>query len=396
MPTVDADRDYFDPRGRIGRFNVLLSCTVVLIFLLLWGLHEKVTHHTSEEDPLCRPPKRLPADSYIFCVLTLLRDVQMIVLKRGNVNLRASRIVASFVLLFGKISIQLLVITCIKAYVTAKWVHDLRVDYDEYERDMYPGHTVLTSTGHRGTDGNLRIEQFDLMSDDLKERVCAIPFSQQGFFMAILFIWTLTCISEIRSSIEMLNNLILQTKVIPSMSGCLSNVGKEDDEDMDGTASAQVMIKGTHLDEDMIIMGITRPIKTILTVVVILPRLIVPLIMLWLGSRFLAATNDFSELVLNAVGLEFIMKLKDLLYYTIVPARCKREISRLTLVPAVTAEAATYYTYLGSFKWAFISFVWCAYYTYYLQQVLPNYRWDVQRPCSEWITRRYQIYGHVH
>jgi len=43
---------------------------------------------------------------------------------------------------------------------------------------------------------------------------------------------------------------------------------------------------------------------------VLLPRLLMSGVLLWLGCRWLLATPNFADLVLNAVALEFILTLK--------------------------------------------------------------------------------------
>merc|ERR1712232_1345200 len=101
-------------------------------------------------------------------------------------------------------------------------------------------------------------------------------------------------------------------------------------------------------------------------------------LLLWLGCRFLAATNDFGEMVLNAVALEFVLMIKDLLYCTIVPDRNKREVEKICIRPSQPVEWASYWTYLGTLSWLF-------YYVFLFQLVLPGYNWDVRLMCTPWL-----------
>ena len=45
--------------------------------------------------------------------------------------------------------------------------------------------------------------------------------------------------------------------------------------------------------------------KAIITFLVLLPRFGIACYLLWLGCRWLTATNNFADLILNAVALEF-------------------------------------------------------------------------------------------
>jgi len=362
---------WYDPRGKVGRVVVLSSFAVVLVAILLWGHTAQNAAGDQHEDKMKRDNSSLIEDSYGFAVLSWIRDLHLITKEGRAKKLRLTRISSSIMLICFKIFLQVYIISEVQKFVTAKWIHDIRADYGAYEHHMYGEHTYMTENGrHRGLDGYLMPGMFDSIDGDLKDRVCAIPFSQQGFFLVVLFIWALSCIQEIRSSLHLFQVLIWNTETIESMRDALEKV----------ESSEQTKVR-----------GITGLLKVALMMFVILPRLGIILVLLWIGSFFLAATNDFSEMVLNAVALGFVVAIKDILYVTIVPDRNKREIKNIVLAPRRDTEGATYWKYLGSFKWAFIGFMWCVYYTFWLQDVLPDYKWDVKRICTNYLTARYAV-----
>jgi len=139
------------------------------------------------------------------------------------------------------------------------------------------------------------------------------------------------------------------------------------------------------------VSGLTPNVKCLLVFVVILPRVILTGTLLWLGTRFLTATNDFSELVLNTVGLEFIILFKNLTYHTVVPDRNKRELQNIEVRPSTAVEYANYFNYLGTFGWAVVAMAWNVYYVFMLQDVLPQYRWDVGPFCGPWFEKKYAV-----
>ena len=82
-------------------------------------------------------------------------------------------------------------------------VHQSREVYDQYEFHMYGGKEAdmeLTVHGnHRGLPSFFKQERFDTLPDDVKESICLVALAHPKFFMAILCIWTLTCLGEIKA-----------------------------------------------------------------------------------------------------------------------------------------------------------------------------------------------------
>lgn len=367
----------YDPRGEQGRNFGLCLCMATIVGILCWWLNATVIQRTdSHLDPLKRTHKPVPEDTYGFAVVSLIRDFHLIARDQWQWKLRISRIISSFMIIVLNTGLQLYMMYQIKKFVTAKWVHDIRVDYDEYQQHMYGPHTVIAADGkHRGIPGFYNPSAFDTLENGLKERVCNIPFSQTAFFTSILFIWSLTCIGEIRACVSMFLSLIMTTPTISSMGDALKVIDEEGEDDQ----------------PLRVVAGLTATLKAAISLVVILPRLLLTMVLLWLGSRFLAATNDFSELVLNTIALEFLLMLKDLLYTTIVPDRNKREIQNIVVLPSEAVEHPSFWAYLGTFSWALVAICWVFSYVYYFQSVLPNYNWDVAAPCTPWVKMRFAV-----
>lgn len=371
----------WDPRFKQGRNNVLGVIAVCLLAILGWWYYsEKTADKGGSGDKMQRSEKPVEEDTYGFAIASLIRDLQQI--DEGDTqtqSLRNSRMAFAIGLLFFTIAIQAFITLQVKKFVTAKWVHDIRNDYDAFEVHMYgtePGATTLTVNGkHRGVDGHFMPGNFGTLDDDLKERVCNIPFSQTPFFMCVLLIWALTCVGEIRLTISAFRSYIVNTKMIKRMKDALSDLDDDLDDD--------------DPENRWVIDGLTGQVKAVIVFCVLLPRMLLVLVLLWLGCRFLAATNDFGEMVLNAVALEFVLLVKDLLYRTIVPDRNKREIEKIMIRPSQMVEYASFWSYLGTFSWAFVAIAWIFYYVFYFQLVLPQYRWDVRALCTPWLEAKY-------
>jgi len=329
------------------------------------------------EDIDLRRNDPLTEDIYHLAVSSLVRDAVFIVNGSGKLGLRISRLLVHLFLVMATICVQIMLVVQIKMLVTPQAVNSIRESYDQYEFIMYGSqetHTTLTVNGkHRGKPEYFQPELFETLDDDLKKDVCNIPFSQRTFFMLVLFIWSLTCIGQIRQCLELVGTIVWVTPTISSMGSALiiENEDKEGDADHDGI-------------QERLIAGLTPLMKTMLMTLVLTPWLGLTLFLLWLGCRWFAATNDLGELVANAVALEFILLLKELLYFTLVSERSKRELRNTYVYPAVKEEVAGYRVFLSGVLWGIITLVWVFLYVYRLQAVLPEYRWDVHDTCTHW------------
>jgi len=329
---------------------------------------------TFDDDKLPKKTESLDEDLFGFAVCSLVRDIRFIEVGQQT-GLRLSRVIASQCLVFANIAVQIFLLSQIKLFVTARAVHDIRDAYDSFELDMYgPNHVSLTGNGnHRGSDASaFNATRFNLLSADRQAAACRIPFSQPCYIFAILFIWTLTCIGQLRVSLGNFQTFVYGMPTVKSMQDGLVR----DEEDRN----------------QMLIHGITMGLKIYILLCVILPRAVITCTLLWLGCRWLVATTDFNDVLLNAVALEMILLLKDVVYMSIVPDRNKRDLQN-TKVRDDDAEALppNLCTFLGTFLWLAAAIAWTYLYIYFFQMVLPGYRWDVHDVCTKWIAQRYAL-----
>lgn len=383
------EQGILDPRFERGRNNVLGLFTVGLLLIAYWWYcAELQAQHKAEEqmDVLRRQAKDMEHDTYGFALASLIRDFQVSARGDADTELRRSRIISAIGLLAFTFALQLFITLQVKQFVTSKWVYGIRGDYDAYELHMYGEDPAAYTTGakhpifpvyagRRGNPGYFMPGNFVTLDEDLKESICNIPFSQTPFFLCVILIWSLTCIADVRNCISTFRSLILNTKTIDSMKDALQDADPD--------------VANDDPENKWVVDGLTYDVKMVITFVVLLPRMFLVCFLMWLGCRFLAATNDMGEMVLNAVALEFVLLVKDLLYTTVVPDRNKREVEKIQVRPSSPVEFASYWTYLGTFSWGFLGIAWVFYYTFLIQMVLPQYRWDVRPLCLPWLNAKY-------
>lgn len=326
------------------------------------------------DDTATLPDYGLEGDIYGFAIKSLVRDNYHV--ERGNkVCLRRTRMASALLLLWLNVGIQMFLVVQTKKFITAKAVNAIRDTYGQFERSMYghgEDHYIETFTGHRrGRPEFFQPEAFSNLDEDLKEESCKIPLSQPLFLFTMLLVWSLVCFGEIRAICELGQALIWD---LPS--------GKSSQPDR------QVQLNQGD-DEEIIVMALRLRLKTIIAVFVMLPRLLVAIVMLWLGCRWLVATNDFENLVLNAVALEFILNTKNLLFTTLVSARSKWEVNGTKIHIEAKTQDAGYFHFLRTFLWGVAAALWVVLYMLLFQSVLPDYGWDVKDVCDGWVSRNF-------
>jgi len=271
--------------------------------------------------------------------------------------------------------VQLYVLFTVKTFVTSPAVRSIRMVYDEYQKTMYHGHVQDSGFGFAlgigGPTGKyFDPSQFDTLSGDMKGSVCLIPFSQPGYLSVILLVWMLSVIGELRQCATLGQWLY----DIPNVDGLEDMVDERGPD--------------TH-----IVVGLPRMMKTGITCIVLIPRSLTAILLAWLGCRWLTATMDFTEVLINCIALEFVIKLNGLIYTQLVSDRSKRDNRNLKMDMEHNHGARpSAFAFVGTAAWAFGAIAWIYVYINFLQLVLPGYQWDVRGPCTPWVKERFNFW----
>jgi hypothetical protein len=324
-----------------------------------------------EEDVLQMQLEPLEEDTYGFAIASIVRDVGWLSKGSDLFFTRMARLASSLTLLGFTVFLQVFLLRFAKTMLTAAQVHAIRGTYSEFEKHMYPNHTIMIYHGeagyYRGIDGYRVDSQFDTLPEDLKESVCEIPLSQPEYLFAVLFIWTVSCVQQFKYVIFRFRQMILNTETLQSMQFS-TDVDSED-------------------PKRQVVRGLTMTIKVALTTLVFLPQVLIICFLLFLGSRWLLATNSLLEILLNAVALEFILQLKDVLYLAFVPLRSKLDTQSTVILPHKQRSHLSCLDICGSIIWLAPVLIWVSYYLTIGQNVLPQYRWDVRDVCATYLAK---------
>merc|ERR1719375_1254568 len=73
-------------------------------------------------------------------------------------------------------------------------------------------------------------------------------------------------------------------------------------------------------EEEPRVKALTTLVRAMVYTFVILPKVGVSILLLLIGTMWLAATDSFADLVLNAIALEFVIHIDELLFEAMLPA----------------------------------------------------------------------------
>lgn len=322
-----------------------------------------------EEPPPCMPTPSEPLEEsvYGYVIASLINDSADLSLhgKRKMV-----RIATAFGLFFIMFATQCFLLESTKKLVSPIQVANARKVYGQFEKIMYTdlagvSHTFNTSHGYpRGIGIQFfNASNFDKLRAEEQQEVCNIPLSQPWFLLVILVIWALAVLNNVRNAA----NFVVRFLTLPTIR-----------ENQDGLVAT---------DDGVEIVGMPLWLKTSLTVVILIPRMIMCCFLLWLGARWLTATLGYSDVLLNSLALLLILDLAEVVYAAIVPFHGKRLVQR-TLVPHVhKEEPGTMCAMFGMMLLGIFALAFSAVYMFKLQQVLPEYKWDVHEVCAALLTK---------
>jgi len=337
------------------------------------------------EDPDHHEYEQVEETAYTGAMAVIIKDVQRLYRREGTKHSaeRMSRILFALGIMTGLVLIQCYLLVTIKTFVASPAVRSIRQVYGAYEETMYHGHVQDSGFGFPLGIGGPKgpyfdPAQFSKISNDDKGSICLIPFSQPAYLSIILFIWSLSIIGELRACATL----------------CYWLKSIETHEDMEeAMQDGHDEYHEEYHDGLHVVVGLPMSLKCGLFFVVILPRLLTSLLIFWLGCRWLAATLDFTEVLINAVALEFVINLNSVLYTQFVTDRSKRELSKLRFsTKEDSGKPIDVLAVVGGLSWGIGAAVWIYLYICHLQLVLPGYQWDVRGPCAPWVAERFNFW----
>mmetsp|Transcript_79535 Transcript_79535/g.178282 ORF Transcript_79535/g.178282 Transcript_79535/m.178282 type:complete len:420 (+) Transcript_79535:97-1356(+) len=246
--------------------------------------------------------KGLSQDAYGAAQVAIARNSTVIAMKRKQglpiVN-NILRLLFSSSCMALNVGLQIAILSYISQFVVETAVHEVQQLYAKYREE------VLDDAG------DFVPGRWDSFAE--KSEVCSITMTKREFYYSILTLWVLTNLHEIRE-LERFMRSVLKIKTCDDESKMLLFV------DHHGPA-------GGLFSGECYIVALTRRVRACLIIFVWAPRLFIEIRLLFLGWRWLSASANFEDMVLNSLALTFVINIDELIYNSILPITTQKQIS---------------------------------------------------------------------
>eukprot|EP00931_Biecheleriopsis_adriatica_P004162 TRINITY_DN105875_c0_g1_i1.p1 TRINITY_DN105875_c0_g1~~TRINITY_DN105875_c0_g1_i1.p1 ORF type:complete len:431 (-),score=83.79 TRINITY_DN105875_c0_g1_i1:179-1429(-) len=306
----------------------------------------------------------LPEDVWGAAILVMLKDIPD--LTHGLIYIenvmRASLI---GVLLLLNIVLQLIFLFWIWKFVASPQVRRTQEEYKAYHDQ------VFSSSGKFSQDQFLDFVE--------SSGLCGFGLSNKPFLFAILFLWVAHCTNELKVNFRRFRLFNKLPKLPASI------------ETQDMVHEMDNGMEGVWNEELWLICCITPLYKAFIVLAIFVPKALVAVGLAWCGSVWLAASEEFGDLILNSLALSFVMQIDEMLFDCFMPERLRDNLRKTKIAnqeEALTSEelqrkdkADMFEAYSRS--WGFllftILFVMCF---LMFQPVLPGFADDIYSHCT--------------
>jgi hypothetical protein len=262
------------------------------------------------------------------------------------------------------LAMQFAMIRYISSYVVEPAVRNVQLSYQHFHASVFD------------EDGIIIADEWK--NYPWKADVCQITMADSTFYYLIILLWTLRILDELRIMHRFFDE-------VTQISGCTlakHMVVFVDTKDNDCELGGRCLI--THL---------TFWMRCLLLILIFLPRAIIACWLLVLGCRWLSASSNFADMVLNALALVFVTDVDEMLYQAVLPIALKKQIEDTNWFfmqdPKTKEEVERdeWKMYRRTLFWLIATLVFLYAYCQHLQTVLPFGLEDVRDHCEAWVAQ---------
>lgn len=291
----------------------------------------------------------LPQDTWGAGILCIIQEMPSI--NTGNADyaqyLRTGFVFACLCL---NIMLQYMLLWFVLEYVTNPAVAKLQTLYTDYHATCFSRDgTFLPKVWH---------------SFFGKHALCDVTLSEPAFITTMLLIWVTRMLGEFRAVLY----LIRRFEGLPRVPHYTMMINKRQ------SGESGVIHE---------IVGLTWKCYLSLHCMITLPKLGINVWLTFMGVRWLASTVSFSDLILNALGLQFILDIDEMMLNCLFPERMMKALNaaqfclahkRMTLDEDKQDMKVRYHQAIFFIGCLFF-LVYC--YLNFFQSVIPNFEWDI-------------------
>jgi len=313
-------------------------------------------HNTATDDYV-----PLPADIWGVFILELVTDFAEMF--DGMISVaRVTRM--TFVAIAAGINfwLQFVILHYINYFIVGKALHDVQSNYAHYHRDVFHA------------DGSFDEQRWKAW-EGAPLKLCSMAVDGDAVFsICIVFVWSGRMLGELRAIERFFRNVVKIGALPPGKK--VSDMVEE------------IVDPKTQKIEELHLRYLNCISRMFIYISVIIPKVIIAVVLLYIGCAWLAATTKKTNLILNALALEFVISIDENMYEHFAPERMKERARAFKMVnrtPTTTNPESEYQiivAYARSLLYLVGGCLWAWAYLMHLQQVLPGFRHDVQGHCA--------------
>lgn len=290
----------------------------------------------------------LPQDTWGSGIICIIQELPKIFTGTAGY---AQFLRTGFVLfcLILNIALQYLILWFVLKYVTNPAVARLQNLYKDFHSECFD------------IDGSFLHNVW--MNFPARHSLCDATLSEPAFISTMLLIWCTRMLGEFRAVLYLARRI----------------------EGLPKVPHADMMINLVEGESGVVheIVGLTPAIHFTLHLMITVPKLGINVWLTFMGVRWLTSTVSFPDLILNALGLQFIIEIDEMMLTSLYPERMISALQKAKWalprkrMTVDEDEQDLKVRYHQAIVYIFGLFIFVYVYLVYFQQVLPGFRWDV-------------------
>lgn len=227
----------------------------------------------------------------------------------------------------------------------------IQEDYAQYHKEMFQA------------DGSFDSALWNTWNGPIVS-LCGCALANSRFTAFVMFLWILRMLGEITDTATLSKNMF-QLPGLPPDASVTDMVVEEKEKD--------------------VVAALTFSIRAIAYCLVVGPKFLIGFALTYVGMEWFAATENLTDLILNALALEFIIGIDELVLTALVPKSVKEDLDRAAF--AVQVDPAKFFDakqseWKGTLRYFLVTLFVVYLYVNYFQLVLPGFDHDIHEHCT--------------
>mmetsp|Transcript_165551 Transcript_165551/g.531287 ORF Transcript_165551/g.531287 Transcript_165551/m.531287 type:complete len:416 (-) Transcript_165551:244-1491(-) len=244
----------------------------------------------------------LDENAYGAAAVALIKDITKLHYQIYNdvpwegISLTIVRLCTAMGIMLVNLIFQATILYYIYTFVVEPSVKNVQVMYAEFRAGIFDEHGKVDDEAWANYPG--------------KSAVCQITMSNLNFYFGILVLWSLLMMDELRKCERVARDI-----------AAIRHVDKLEDQ------LCYSHRNGYDVDGVCLVVGLTTFMRWTVLLTVCVPRAIIGFVLLFLGYQWLASSGSFADMTLNAMALEFVKNIDEILYDAVLPRQLKQDIA---------------------------------------------------------------------